>query len=100
VVLSKLIQLLGPQGLFYGFAAALIVLAAATSYRITHTEDIRVEDQEHFVPAMPETSMVMTEMDPRNVKFTESSEAAAGAASGEPDESSIAKDSPQDEPVR
>ena len=100
VVLSKLIQLLGPQGLFYGYAAALTVLAAATSYRITHTEDIRVEDQEHFVPAMPETSMVLAEMDPRNAEFTDSPEVVVDAANGEPDESSIAKDSLQNAPAR
>ncbi len=41
VVLSKLIQLLGPEGLFYGYAAALIVLAAATSYRIPILRTLR-----------------------------------------------------------
>lgn len=100
VVLSKLIQLLGPEGLFYGYAAALIVLAAATSYRITHTEDIAVEDQEHFVPAMPETSTVLAEMDPRNAEFTDSPEVVVDAAKGEPDRSSIATDSLQNAPAR
>ncbi|HEV8078507.1 MAG TPA: MFS transporter [Marinobacter sp.] len=100
VVLSKLIELLGPQGLFYGYAAALIVLAAATSYRITHTEDIPVEDQEHFVPAMPETSMVLTEMDPRNLEFTESPEVVAEAANSEPDDITTAQDLSQGEPAR
>jgi len=99
VVLSKLIQLLGPEGLFYGYAAALIVLAAATSYRITHTEDIAVEDQEHFVPAMPETSMVLAEMDPRNTEFTHSPEVVVDATNGEPDESSIATGGLQNAPA-
>jgi MFS family permease len=102
VVLSKLIQLLGPEGLFYGYAAALVVLAGATSYRITHTEDIAVEDQEHFVPAMPETSTVLAEMDPRNVEFSDSSEVevAAGAENDEPDENSTAKDGLHGAPAR
>jgi MFS family permease len=100
VVLSKLIELLGPEGLFYGYAAALAALAAATSYRIAHTEDIAVEDQEHFVPAMPETSMVFAEMDPRNAEFTDWPEAVADAADGEPDERSIAKGGLQDAPAR
>lgn len=99
VVLSKLIDLLGPQGLFYGYAATLIVLAIATSYRITHTADIAVEDQEQFVPAMPEMSMVLTEMDPRNVDFIESSEFAVDTADDEPEKSPVTKDSVQYEPV-
>jgi len=100
LVLSKLIDLLGPQALFFGNAAVLVVLAAATSYRITHTDDIAVEDQEQFVPAMPDASAVLTEMDPRNVEFNNSPEAVADAADSEPDESSIAKGSDQDEPAR
>ena len=31
-------------------------------------------DQEHFVPAMPESSVVLTELDPRNESFHESPE--------------------------
>ncbi len=85
VVLSKLIELFGPHAMFYGNAVVLVVLAAATSYRITYTDDVPVEDQEHYIPAMPETSVIMVEMDPRNPEFTESPEAAAAAAESAPD---------------
>ncbi|MBB5321845.1 MFS transporter [Marinobacter oulmenensis] len=71
VVMAKLMDLLGPSGLFYGNAGFLMVLALITSYRISHTDDVPVADQEHFVAAMPETSAVLTEMDPRNTEFQE-----------------------------
>tara|TARA_Y100000052_G_scaffold10213_1_gene10096 strand:- start:1008 stop:1553 length:546 start_codon:yes stop_codon:yes gene_type:complete len=74
IAMAKLISLLGPAGLFYGNAGFLLVLAVITSYRISHTEDVPVDEQEHFVPAMPETSPVLTEMDPRNTEFHESPE--------------------------
>ncbi|MEC7433209.1 MAG: MFS transporter, partial [Pseudomonadota bacterium] len=54
IAMAKLISLLGPAGLFYGNAGFLLVLAVITSYRISHTEDVPVDEQEHFVPAMPE----------------------------------------------
>jgi len=75
IAMAELINLLGPSGLFYGNAGFLLLLAVVTSYRITHTEDVPVADQEHFVAAMPETSPVLTEMDPRNEEFHESREA-------------------------
>jgi len=74
ITMAELINQLGPAGLFYGNAGFLLLLAAITSYRITHTEDVPVAEQEHFVPAMPETSSVLTEMDPRNTEFHESPE--------------------------
>ncbi|KAA1174234.1 MFS transporter [Marinobacter salinexigens] len=74
VAMAQLIDLLGPSGLFFGNAGFLLVLAVITSYRISHTEDVPVEEQEHFIPAMPETSPVLTEMDPRNEEFSESPE--------------------------
>ena len=74
VVMAELINLMGPKGLFIGNAGFLLVLAVITSLRITYTEDVAVEDQEHYVPAMPETSVVLTEMDPRNTEFQESPE--------------------------
>ena len=77
IVMAELISRLGPGGLFYGNAAFLLVLAGITSYRISHTEDVPVSEQEHFVPAMPETSPVLTEMDPRNEAFHESPEVEA-----------------------
>ncbi|GHD41476.1 Predicted arabinose efflux permease, MFS family [Marinobacter persicus] len=77
IVMAELISLLGPAGLFYGNAGFLLVLAAITSYRISHTEDVPVAEQEHFVPTMPEASVVLTEMDPRNEDFHESPEVEA-----------------------
>lgn len=74
IAMAELINLMGPSGLFYGNAGFLLVLAVITSYRISHTEDVPVGDQEHYVPAMPETSPVLTELDPRNVEFHESPE--------------------------
>ncbi|MFO7527895.1 MAG: MFS transporter [Marinobacter sp.] len=74
IVMAELIGLLGPRGLFLGNAGFLVLLALITSYRISHTEDVPVAEQEHFVPAMPETSPVLTELDPRNEEFHESPE--------------------------
>ncbi|MEP5981073.1 MAG: MFS transporter, partial [Marinobacter alexandrii] len=74
VVMAELINVLGPSGLFFGNAGFLLVLAVITSYRISHTDDVAVQDQEHYVPAMPETSSVLTEIDPRNEEFHESPE--------------------------
>lgn len=69
IAMAELINILGPSGLFIGNAGFLLILAVITSYRIKSTTDIAVEDQEDFVPAMPETSSVLTEMDPRNAEF-------------------------------
>lgn len=77
VAMAELINLLGPKGLFIGNAGFLVLLALITSYRITHTEAVPVEAQEHFVPAMPESSPVLTEIDPRNNEFHASPEAEA-----------------------
>lgn len=74
IVMAELVSVLGPRGLFLGNAGVLVLLAVVTSYRISHTDDVPVEQQEHFVPAMPETSVVLTEIDPRNEDFHESPE--------------------------
>lgn len=74
IVMAELIDLLGPKGMFVGSAGCLLVLAVITSVRITYTEDVAVEDQELYVPAMPETSVVLTELDPRNTEFHASPE--------------------------
>ena len=79
VVMAKLIDLLGPEGLFFGNAAFLLLLAGITSYRISHTEDVAVADQEHYIPAMPESSPVLPELDPRNEDFHASPEAELDA---------------------
>lgn len=74
IVMSRMVAALGPEGLFIGNAGFLILLAAATRYRIASTRDVPVRDQEHFVPAMPESSTVLAEIDPRNEEFHESHE--------------------------
>ncbi|WP_323750068.1 MFS transporter [Marinobacter sp.] len=75
ITMAELVNVLGPSGLFYGNAGFLLLLAVITSYRIRQTDDVPVEEQEHFVPAMPEASAVLSEIDPRNEEFCESSEA-------------------------
>ena len=82
VVMAKLIALLGPKGLFLGNTGFLMLLALATSYRISHTADVAVADQEHYVPTMPETSVVLTELDPRNTEFHEHAEPGDTAGEG------------------
>lgn len=74
ITMAELINRFGPAGLFYGNAGVLLLLAAITSYRISHTDDVPVAEQEHFVPAMPGTSSVLTEIDPRNTEFHQSPE--------------------------
>ena len=74
IVMSRMVAAIGPEGLFMGNAGFLILLAAATRYRIASTRDVAVADQEHFVPAMPESSTVLAEIDPRNEEFHESHE--------------------------
>ncbi|MBR9870331.1 MAG: MFS transporter [Gammaproteobacteria bacterium] len=74
ITMAKLISLFGPSGLFFGNAGFLILLAVITSYRISQTDDVPVDEQEHFVPAMPEASSVLSELDPRNEEFHESPE--------------------------
>ena len=69
IIMAKLMSLLGPSGLFWGNAGFLVMLASVTSYRITHTKDVPVADQEHFVAAMPEMSVALMEIDPRNEEF-------------------------------
>ncbi|SEQ90478.1 Predicted arabinose efflux permease, MFS family [Nitrosomonas sp. Nm51] len=75
IVMAQLINLLGPEGLFLGNAGFLLLLAVITGYHISHTKDVPIEEQEHFVPTMPETSPVLTKLDPRNDQFQASPEA-------------------------
>jgi len=77
VTLAAMMDVLGPAGLFWGSAVFLALMAAATSYRIHRTPDVPVEDQEHYVAAMPEASPVLSEIDPRNEEFQPSPEAEA-----------------------
>lgn len=77
VVMAQMISIVGPDGLFLGSAGFLVLLVLATRYRIASTRDIAVADQEHFVPAMPEGSAALAEIDPRNEEFHEMHEALA-----------------------
>jgi len=74
IVMAQLVAMLGPNGLFMGSAGFLVLLAAATRYRIASTADIPVADQQHFIPAMPESSTALVEIDPRNEEFHEVNE--------------------------
>lgn len=75
IVMAQLVSLMGPQGLFLGNAGFLLLLVAITSYRIGHSVDVPVAEQEHFVPTMPAVSPVLAEIDPRNEDFHASPEA-------------------------
>lgn len=75
IVMAQLVAMVGPEGLFMGSAGFLVLLAATTRYRIASTVDIAVEDQQHFIPAMPESSTALAEIDPRNEEFHEVHEA-------------------------
>ena len=74
VVMAELVSLVGPRGLFLGNGAFLLLLVGMTWHRIRTTYDIPVSEQEHFVAAMPQSSAVLTEMDPRNEDFQETGE--------------------------
>lgn len=73
LVMGELIGMVGPMGLFLGSAGFLGLLALVTAYYIITTEDIPVDEQEHFVTTMPEAMPVLAEMDPRNEDFHASS---------------------------
>ncbi|WP_111497101.1 MFS transporter [Marinobacter bohaiensis] len=69
LLISELIGLAGPGGLFLGCAGFLALLALIVGYYIWTTEDIPVAEQETFVTTMPEAMPVLAEMDPRNEEF-------------------------------
>lgn len=75
IVMAQLVAMVGPEGLFMGSAGFLVLLAVTTRYRIASTADIAVADQQHFIPAMPESSTALAEIDPRNEEFHEAHEA-------------------------
>ena len=68
-------ELVGPKGLFFGTALILMLVALITRYRITHhASAVSVEEQEHFVTTLPDSTHVLVEIDPRNEEFTENPE--------------------------
>jgi len=69
LVLSGTMSLLGANGFFWGAAVILIGLAGYIAWRISATDDIPVEAQEHYIAAPPEIS-VLAEIDPRNTDFS------------------------------
>lgn len=83
VVMAEVVSRLGPEGLFLGNSVFLVLLAVLTGYRIRTTYDVPVEEQGHFVPAMPESSSVLSEIDPRNEEFLA---VEAGPSGAEPDQ--------------
>ncbi|MAL97906.1 MAG: MFS transporter [Alteromonadaceae bacterium] len=68
---ASMMDLLGPGGLFVGNAGVLLLLAALTWYRIRHSVDVPVEEQAHFIPTTGESSVILSELDPRNEDFHE-----------------------------
>jgi MFS family permease len=71
VVMAETVSLLGPDGLFFGNAAFLGLLAVMTWRQIRTTYDIPVAEQEHFVAVLPQSSIILAELDPRNEGFHE-----------------------------
>ena len=63
-------QSFAPAALFIGFAVMLLILSLFTRYRQSQVPPIPVEEQEHFVPAIPETQ-VNLDFDPRTEEHTE-----------------------------
>jgi len=61
---SWLMQTIAPSALFYGYGLLLVTLSAFTFYRRKQQAPIPVEEQEHFIVAVPE-SQVASEFDPR-----------------------------------
>lgn len=59
-----LMQALAPSALFVGYGALLLLLGGYTLYRRGQQAPVPVEEQEHFVVAVPE-SQVASEFDPR-----------------------------------
>ncbi len=69
IVMAQLVAVIGPQGLLMGNAGVVLLLAAATRYRIASTRDVPGADQQDFVTAMPESPAVPVELDPRMEEF-------------------------------
>lgn len=61
---SWLMQALTPSALFFGYGIVLFLLGFYTFYRRGQQAPVPVEEQEHFVVAVPE-SQVASEFDPR-----------------------------------
>lgn len=61
---SWIMQSFNPTALFSGFLLIFTLLAVFTRYRQMKMPPISIADQEHYVPAMPE-SQVSVEFDPR-----------------------------------
>lgn len=59
-----LMEAIQPSALFYGYSILLLVLVGYTYYRRGQQAPIPVEEQEHFIVAVPE-SQVASEFDPR-----------------------------------
>ncbi|HET8711162.1 MAG TPA: MFS transporter, partial [Spongiibacteraceae bacterium] len=67
---SLLLSIIGAAGLFVGNAFVLIALALLSRYWIQHREPLPLDAQEHYVPTVPASTPVITEIDPRNEAFT------------------------------
>ena len=67
---SYLLEAFAPEALFYGFLLLLMTLAVYILLRQVQKPPVAIEDQEQFVPAMPETQ-VNAEFDPRTEDLPE-----------------------------
>lgn len=63
VLTSRMMGLVGPSGLYYGIAIALLLYAGFVVWRL-RVADTAVPDQQKFVPVAPSTP-VIAELDPR-----------------------------------
>jgi hypothetical protein len=61
---STLLGSFAPGSLFLGFLVILLILVIFTLFRQVQKPPVPIEEQEQFVPAMPETQ-VIAEFDPR-----------------------------------
>jgi MFS family permease len=66
---AAMMTALGPAGLFWFSAGALVVLIAVSLHAWFRQPRPSVEDQSHCVGVLPATTSVITELDPRNEEF-------------------------------
>lgn len=71
ILSSSLIEVFSGIGMYMGNTVLLVLLCGYTQYRLGKGYTVDVEDQEPFVPLMPEASSVINELNPLNENFEE-----------------------------
>lgn len=66
---SLAMQVFGGQGLFIFIAVTMAILAAFGFYRYLTAKRIPVEDQSEYVPMASASTLVILDIDPRNLEF-------------------------------